>query len=176
MPKIFKLFFWTAGSFLGVVALALLVGLVLPREHKVTRRLHLKAEPQRVWALVTDHAKDPVWRSNLKSTDRLSDKGERAVWQDTFVNGQLMAYEDEVVLDGVRLTRTIVNQKHFGGTWTYLIQSEGKGTVLTLTEEGWVDVPFRAVARFVFGHASVLELYLKDVARAFQEGAKPEPA
>lgn len=175
MPKIFKVFFWTAGGFVALVALVAGLGLVMPRDHKVTRKLHLKAEPGRVWSLVTDHAKDPLWRPELKSTDRLADRNGHPVWQDTFGNGQLVAYETTEVLEGMRLVRTIVDQKHFGGTWTYVVRPEGTGTVLTITEDGWVGVPFRAVARFVFGHATTLEQYLGHVAKAFKEPARPEP-
>ena len=176
MRMVFRTFFWMAGSFLGLLMLAVLLGLFLPREHRVSRRLHLKTPPERVWVLVTEHAQDPTWRSQLKATTRLGDRNGHPVWEDGFANGQKVAYETTEHLEGQKLVRTILDPKFFGGTWTYEIRAEGTGSVLTMTEEGWVSVPFRAVARLVFGHASTLELYLKDVARRFGETASPEPA
>lgn len=176
MRTVFKVFFWMAGSFIGLVLLALLLGLVLPKGHKVGRRLHLKSAPDQVWALVSDHGQDPAWRSQLKETARVADRNGHPVWEDQFINGEKVAYETTERIEGQKLVRTIVDQKRFGGTWTYQLHPEGTGTLLTMTEEGWVSIPFRAVARFVFGHASTLELYLKDVARRFGETALPEPA
>lgn len=175
MRMLFKSFFWMVGSFLGLILLALLAGVLLPRAHTVRRSLHLKAPPDRVWSLITDHAQDPSWRSQLKSTVRLEDHNGHEAWEDTFANGQKIAYETTRRIEGRQLVRSIFGQKLFGGTWTYDLRPEGAGTVLTLTEEGWVSIPFRAVARFVFGHATTLELYLKDVARRFGESSAPGP-
>jgi uncharacterized protein YndB with AHSA1/START domain len=172
---LFRTFFWMAGSFLALILLAVLLGLVLPREHQVDRRLHLKAPPEKVWTLVAEHAQDPTWRSQLKSTTRVSDRKGHPVWEDAFANGEKIAYETTERVEGRKLVRTIVDQKLFGGTWTYEVQPESAGTMLSLSEHGWVSIPFRAVARFVFGHASTLELYLKDVARHFGETTSPEP-
>ena len=176
MPKIFKLFFWTAGGFLGLVALVVLAGIFLPARHRVARQVRLMAAPEPVWALVTDHAHDPTWRTQLKATDRLDDRHGHPVWQDTFINGQLVAYATTESVPGQRLVRVIVDQKFFGGTWTYELRPEGPGTLLRITEDGWVSLPFRVVARYVFGHATTVEQYLRDVVRHFHEGAVPEPA
>lgn len=176
MRWLFKTLFWMAGALVGLILLALLAGAVLPRTHTVRRKIHLKAPPAKVWLLVTDHGQDPTWRSQLKATVRLEDRNGHPVWEDTFENGQKVAYETTQRMEGQKLVRTILDQELFGGTWTCDLRPEGEGTLLTLTEEGWVAIPFRAVARFVFGHATTLELYLKDVARRFGESAAPEPA
>lgn len=176
MKVVFRIFFWMAGSFLALVALALVLGLFLPRDHRVARRLRLKAAPDQVWALLTDHARDPSWRSHLRATVRQADRHGHPVWADAYANGQQVAYETTEQVEGRRLVRVIVDQEGFGGTWTFELQPEGGGTRLTLTEEGWVKVPYRAMAKFVLGHASVMEQYLRDVARRFGEAAAPEPA
>jgi hypothetical protein len=157
--------------------LALLVvaaGLFLPRGHRVTRGLHLKAAPDQVWALVSDHAKDPTWRTGLAETVRLPDRDGRPVWEDRSTRGQRIAYMTMEATAPTRLVRRMVDQARFGGTWTYELRPEGTGTHLRITEEGWVGVPFRVLARVVIGEATVLEAYETDLARHLGESATPQ--
>ena len=176
MKILFKIFFWSAGSFLGALLLVGVAGIFLPREHQVRRRLLLKAPPEKVWALVSSHARDPIWRREVMGTTRLADRQGHPVWQDEFQNGQVVAYEDVDRQEGQKLVRRIVDQNAFGGTWTYDLRPQNGGTSLTLTEQGWVSLPFRVVARFVFGHATQVDKYLRDLARFCKESAQPEPA
>ncbi len=175
MRWVFKVFFWVAGLFLGLVAVVVLAGAFLPREHRVGRRLRLKAAPDKVWALVSKHGKDPLWRKDVVETLRLGDRDGHPVWQDEYQNGQKIAFESLEQVEGQRLVRRIVDPRHFGGTWTYVLRPEGGGTLLEITEEGWVSLPLRAAARYAFGYGTTLELYLRDVAAHFKEGAQPEP-
>jgi uncharacterized protein YndB with AHSA1/START domain len=166
------------GSLLALLLLLAVTGILLPREHRAVRVLRLgTATPARVWALVTDHARDPGWRRDLKATGRLPDHQGRPVWQDTYRNGQAMSLETLESLPELRLVRRILESGGpYGGTWTYELAPEGPGTRLTITEDGWISNPvFRSLARFVFGHHRSLVTYLEDVARHFGEPARPEP-
>jgi hypothetical protein len=72
-----------------------------------------------------------------------------------------------------RLVTEIVDASMFGGTWTYDIVPETAGTVLTITENGWVSNPvFRLVAKYGFGHHATMDAYLKDLAARFDERAE----
>lgn len=164
------------GLMAAPLVLALLVvvsGVFLPREHTVSRVIHLKAAPDQVWALITDHAKDPTWRAGLLETVRLADRHGHPVWEDRGTRGQRMAYMTLESTAPTRLVRRIVDQERFGGTWTYEVTPEGTGTRLRITEEGWVGVPFRVLAKVVIGESAVMELYEGDVAKHFGESAKP---
>jgi len=166
------------GLMAAPLVLALLVvaaGLLLPREHRVTRVLHLKAAPERVWGLVSEHGKDPAWRAEVAETVRLADREGQPVWEDRYRNGQRIAYRTLEAQPPARLVRRIVDQERYGGTWTYELAPEGTGTRLRITEDGWVGVPFRVLARVVIGHATVLERYQAALARALGEEALPQP-
>lgn len=164
------------GLMAAPLVLALLgvgAGLFLPREHRVSRVLHLKTAPDKVWALLTDHAKDPTWRAGLAETVRLADREGHPVWEDRGLKGQRIAYMTLESLPPTKLVRRTVDQARFGGTWTYDLSPEGTGTRLRITEEGWVGVPFRVLAKVVIGEAAILELYETDLARHFGETARP---
>jgi uncharacterized protein YndB with AHSA1/START domain len=159
------------------VALAAVVGLFLSREHRASRTLRLaKATPEQVWAVITDHARDPEWRGDVKATTRLADQDGHAVWKDEFRNGEAMSYATLEAVAPTRLVRRIVDSGGpFGGTWTYELRAEGAGCRLTITEDGWVSNPiFRTIGKLFIGHHATLEAYLKDLARRLGETAAPE--
>ncbi|MBI3131204.1 MAG: SRPBCC family protein [Acidobacteria bacterium] len=173
MRTLLKIVLGLMAAPLVLALLVVLAGAFLPREHRVSRVLHLKAAPDQVWALLTDHAKDPTWRAGLAETVRLPDREGRPVWEDRGSRGQRMAYMTLESTAPKRLVRRIVDQERFGGTWIYELAPEGTGTRLRITEEGWVGMPFRVLAKVVIGEATVLELYEGDVAKHFGESAKP---
>jgi hypothetical protein len=64
----------------------------------------------------------------------------------------------------------------FRGSWTYVLQSEGTGTRLSITENGEVYNPiFRFMSRFVFGHTATMERYLVDLAAHVQKTTSARP-
>ncbi len=177
MSSFLKIALWTAGSLAGLVALVAGVGLFLPREHRARCALRLaKASPDAVWTLITDHARDPEWRPDVKATLRLGDHGTHAVWKDEFRNGQALSYETLESVPPQRLVRRIVDSGGpFGGTWTYEVKAEGEGCRLTITEDGWVSNPvFRTIGSLFIGHHATLEAYLRNVAVRLGEAAAPE--
>ena len=56
----------------------------------------------------------------------------------------------------------------FGGTWTYEVQPDGTGSAVTITEDGEVYNPiFRFVSKFIMGHASTINGYLRALGKKF---------
>ena len=75
------------------------------------------------------------------------------------------------------VTRIADEELPFGGSWTFELRPDGAGTLLTITERGFVkNVIFRALARYVFTHHRTLEQYLRTLGRRFGVEVKPEPA
>lgn len=173
MRTLLKIVIGLLAAPLVLALLVVLAGLFLPKDHRVTRVLHLKAAPEQVWALITDHAKDPGWRKDVAETVRLADRDGQPLWEDRYRNGQRIAYATLESKAPTRLVRRIVDQDRFGGTWIYELRPEGAGTRLAITEDGWVSVPFRLLAKAVIGHATTLETYETDVARHLGEAARP---
>lgn len=179
MHPVSKILLWILGSLAGFLALVAFMGFLLPREHHASRSLKLtRTTPDVVWAVISNHAEDPTWRSDVAATVRLADAHGHAVWQDQFKNGQRMSYETVEAVPNQKLVRLIVDSGGpFGGTWTYMLKPEGAGTRITIMEDGWVSNPvFKVVGKFVIGYHATLENYLKHLATKLGEEARPEPA
>jgi len=132
-----------AAGLAALVAIVMLVGSRLPRNHVASRSLTLRQSPQDVWTAVTALAS----ASGVPVDVVESDPPRRQV------------------------TRVKETEKMFGGTWTIVITpATGSGSVLTITEDGWVENPiFRFVSRFVVGHHATMDGLLKKVAAQFNE-------
>ena len=73
------------------------------------------------------------------------------------------------------VTRILDENLPYGGRWEFDIAPEGQNdSRVTITERGWVSNPlFRFVSRFVVGHTSSLEAYLRALGKHF--GTEPTP-
>ena len=162
------------GGLVGLVALVAVAGALLPKGHSATRRATFKRPADEIWAAITDIEKFPSWRSGLKSVERLPDRDDRPVWRETGSMGA-MTLEQVESRKPVKFVGRIVGESAFGGTWTYVLESSGATTTLAITEDGEIYNPiFRFLARFVFGHTSTTESYLRDLGRKFGESVSPQ--
>jgi hypothetical protein len=63
----------------------------------------------------------------------------------------------------------------FSGSWTYSIQPDRDGSLLTVVERGAIkNTLFRSLARFVFGYHSMLDGYLRALGTRLGEETTPE--
>lgn len=166
-----KLFLFAAAGLIAACGLVFVVGMMLPREHVVARRLTLKsAAATAVWARVADQAAAPSWRSAVKSVRRLADRNGHEVWSEEDKSDESLAFETIEAREPNLLVRDIVDPTLFGGQWRIEVAEADGGTVVMITEAGWVEPAlFRFMARFVFGHAATMETYLRDLAASFGE-------
>jgi hypothetical protein len=138
------------------------VGVMLPKAHTVSRAVVLNAPPDAVWNLITSA---PTWRANITRYEELPARNGHRMWRETDKAGQTIAYE-ATESDPPRhlVTRIADPALPFGGTWNYEIAPNGRGSSLTITENGEVYNPvFRFVSRYIMGHAATVEAYLKAV-------------
>ena len=166
-----------AGTCVALGLAAYAVGSALPREHVASRRLVLKtASPDVVWARITDEAAAPQWRKDVKAATRLPDRNGHEVWREEFASGNALSYETLEQTPPSRFVRLIVDEEMFGGTWTIALAPDAGGTAITVTENGWVENPiFRVVAKYIMGHDSTMNAYLRHLAESFAEPAEPTP-
>lgn len=151
---------------LAFLVLALVIaGACLPVGHKASRSAFFGRPPEEVWAVVSDFASLPSWRTDLKEVERLADQDGRAVWRETYKNGQAIPYRIVESTAPKRLVGRIADPKlPFGGTWTWELVPADGGTRLTVTEDGEIyNLIFRALARFAFGYDGTVVRYLTDL-------------
>ena len=164
------------GIIVAIVAVVAIVGLMLPRDHTAATTAHIKTVPDSVWQAVTDVRDFPRWRTGVRSVDVLSTEGALR-WREHGSDGAI-TFERSAEERPHRLVTRIVDETlPFGGTWTYELAPEADGTLLTITERGYVTNPlFRFLARFVFGHHRTQEDFLRALGRRFGHEVTPARA
>jgi uncharacterized protein YndB with AHSA1/START domain len=170
---------WIAAAVVALLCLVgvpLLVGYLLPVAHTATRRGHIKASPDTLWRLMTDHLGSAAWRPDVKRVELLPDEGGHARWQEIDQRGQGITFKQVEADPPRRLVQRIADSGlPFGGTWTYEITPEGEGSIVTITEQGEIYNPlFRFISKFILGHGATIERYLQALELATHH--KTEPA
>ena len=165
-----KWLLWIFTGFAGILMLITAIGWLLPKQHTLTREARFRQPPEVIWKTITDIDAMPSWREGLKSVKRRPDHNGLPSWSETLDSGTI-PFETEISQAPTKLIVRIADPKlPFGGTWRYEITSAPDGSTLRITENGEVYNPvFRFLSRFVFGHATTMEAYLRSLAKKFGE-------
>ncbi len=157
-----------------LIAMLITAGFFLPRDHAAVSSARFAASPDSVWAVISDLEHVPSWRPDVTRMERLPDRNGRAVWLEVGQTGSL-PYEVVEWLPPVRLALRVDDPGlPFNGSWTYSIEPDREGTLLTVVERGTIkNALFRALARFVFGYHSMLDGYLRALGTRLGEETAP---
>jgi hypothetical protein len=170
-----KLIFILGGSVIGLIALVLIIGALLPRKHTASREIILGRVPAEVYPTLRDFASAPKWRPDLKSVEMLDDLNGRIRFREDSKNGRITYEVLEDTPPEKLVTRIVDRDLGYFGTWTYLLAPAEQETRLRITEEGETpNVLFRFVSRFVFGHTATMDAYLRALGRKFGEEVTPK--
>jgi hypothetical protein len=143
-----KWMLFAGAALVALIAIVAIIGSMLPRNHKASRTLTVSRPPADVWPVImqaTSASQVPVDVLENDPPHRL-------------------------------VTRVTEKEKNFGGTWTIAITpipstgSRQTGSIVTVTEDGWVANPiFRFMSRVVIGHHATMDRILKQVAKSLNE-------
>jgi hypothetical protein len=164
----------TAALLIAAVAAVALIGAWLPRKHVAALETHLPIAPQNLWTILIDIDGFPDWRPDVKRVDTHTVDNGLPGWTEHTSEGRIRFVVDRMDPPRSLVVRIADPDLPFGGTWTYEISPQGRGSSLRITERGEVYNPiFRFVARFVFGHDRTIRLYLNSLERRIaQEGQR----
>ncbi|HKR64571.1 MAG TPA: SRPBCC family protein [Thermoanaerobaculia bacterium] len=142
------------------------IGALLPRTHEVSRSAVLPVGVANVYDVIADREKAPEWRIDLKRVEMLGLQNGRVHFREHGTDGSI-TYEIVEAIPAHRFVTRIVDRNlGYSGSWTYVLEPEGSGTRLTITEKGEVsNVIFRFMSRFVFGHTRTIDTYLAALSR-----------
>jgi hypothetical protein len=168
--------FWilvAVGAIVALIALVVIIGLMLPKEHRASRSKSFACAPEQVWNTLTDFDNSSGWRKQLKKVEALPSRNGRAVWKETDKSGESISYETLELVPQKRIVRKIADEKlPFGGTWKIEIKAEASGTMVTIVEDGIVYNPiFRFVSKFILGHTHSIDTYLGDLGRHLESAS-----
>lgn len=162
-------------ALLVIIGLVLVIGAMLPQQHRATREITLSRPPREIYSVARDFGSAPSWRPNLLQVE----------WPDA-VNGFVrfrevskdgsVTYEVVEDVPGEKLiTRIVDRDLGYSGSWTYEFSPAENGTRVRITEDGEVsNILFRFLSRFVFGHTSTLDGYLLALGAKFGENVTPK--
>lgn len=155
------------GVLVLLVALAAIVGAMLPRSHSTSRKARFRASPEALYAVI---AGPPDWRTGVKSYGVLPDQDGRKRWWEEDTHRQKVTFELVEERPPTRIAVRIADPGlPFGGTWTFdIAPADGGGSDLRIREDGEIyNVIFRFMARFFFGYTASIEGYLRDLGAKF---------
>jgi hypothetical protein len=171
MRKVKQLLILVIGVLAALILVVLVGGLLLPEEHHASRTLVTKQSPQAIWDTINDHPNEPKWRSDIESVTSLGDRNGKPVWQENYKDGNKVALITTESQPPSRIVRELTNlDGPFSGRWEIQIEITPTGSNVTVTEIGKVSNPFfRFVSKYVIGHTTFMETYLKGLAGKFGE-------
>src|SRR5262245_41083033 len=123
-----------------LIALVVVIGLLLPKNHRASVSAHFKASAQQIWTAITDFEAMPSWRPGLK-VERLPDRNGHPVWLEISRQGKMPLELVEMIPARKLVGRIADPNLPFGGTWTYEIAPTDAGATLTITEDGEIYNP-----------------------------------
>jgi hypothetical protein len=118
-----------------------------------------------------DYEKFPTWIKGVARVESFQSLNGYPGWTEIESNGMKIPLQVTEAVPPRRLVTRIADPNlPWGGTWTTEITSAPGGSVMRITEDGYVNNPlFRFMARFVFGYASTLDSYMKSLGEKFGE-------
>jgi len=154
-----------------LVVAVFVVGASLPEEHQASRTLVTKQSPQALWDAINDHPSEPQWRPDVASVISLGEREGKPVWQENYKDGNKVTLITTEAKAPARMVRELTDlEGPFSGRWEIDITPTPAGSNITVTEIGKVSNPiFRFVSKFIIGHTTFMERYLKGLAGKFAE-------
>ena len=161
-------------ALLVIVGLVLVIGAMLPRQHRATREITLNRSPREIYAVARDFGSAPSWRRNLLQVEWPEPVNGLVRFREVSKDGTV-TYEVVEDAPGEKLvTRILDRDLGYSGSWIYEFLPAENGAHVRITEDGDVsNILFRFVSRFVFGHTSTLDSYLLALGEKFGENVTP---
>ena len=162
------------GIVVSLIVAVIVVGYTLPVAHTARRSIELDAAPAEVWRVISDASGYPAWRDDVEAVKLIASVDGRQAWRESGDNGDI-EYVATVLEPPTRMVSRITTPDlPFGGEWEYHLAPAGKGTRVTITERGEVYSPiYRFVSRFILGHTTTMDAYLRALGRKFGETVEP---
>ena len=174
MSRLKRWLILVAGILVALILVVVIWGLLLPEEHHASRTLVTKQSPQAIWDAINDHASEPQWRSDVASVVSLGERNGKPVWEENYKDGNKVALMTTESKPPNRMVRELTDlEGPFSGRWEIDIAPAPTGSHVKITEIGKVSNPvFRFVSKYVIGHTTFMERYLKGLAGKFGEQAQ----
>jgi len=159
------------GVIVSIALLVVAIGAFLPKQHIASRQATYRQPPEAIWQAIMDYEKFPTWIKGVARVEPFQSLNGYPGWTEIESNGMKIPLQVTEAVPSRRLVTRIADPNlPWGGTWTTEITPAPGGSVMRITEDGYVNNPlFRFMARFVFGYSSTLDSYMKSLGEKFGE-------
>ena len=160
-----KIVLIAGGCVAAAIVAVIVIGLLLPKRHVVTRSASYRATPEQLFRLISG---EQNWRADVLRCEISAEADGRVLQRETTRNGETVTYELAERVDPTSIQRRIVTKNlAYSGTWIFSLKPEVESTVVQITEDGEVYNPvFRFVSRFVIGQTRTIDTYLQNLGKA----------
>ncbi|MCW7491381.1 SRPBCC family protein [Leptospira sp. 2 VSF19] len=170
MNRIVLFAFGTSFLLVGLVGLFLAVGYFQDSKFHAETSEWLKAEPEEIWAYITDVNDLPNRRKEVVAIKILETRADGIIqkWEETPDMGGYMIFELRESIPNklwkIELTDASFKMR---GSWTYSLERKIPGTVVTITEDSEItSVPVRG-AYFLAGRDATLQKEMELIRNRF---------
>ena len=150
------------------IAIIVLMGMRLPKQHRVENSAEIGAPQLTVWTQISDVAAAPTWRSDVKRVEVLDEKR----WREYGKTGSVIFRL--ALSDPMRRRVVVIADRNlpFAGQWTYTLEPLPNGnTKVTIVEDATVFNPvYRFVGHYFIGERTTIDHYLNDLQKSFAYG------
>lgn len=170
-----KIVLFVALGLVGLWVALRLVGALLPPQHVAICRLRVGRPRAEVFQLLREFEAYPSWRKELRRVEVIPPSPSGALrWREMTGDEALTLELVEARQDEALVVRIADPKLPYGGTWSYRLEPDGPGTLLTVQEDGVVRDPiYRVLARFVFGHTGTMRSVLASLATRLKSAERP---
>jgi uncharacterized protein YndB with AHSA1/START domain len=163
------------GVVAALIAVVIIVGAMLQRDHVAAMTARVGATPDAVWSAISQPAAYPSWRKDVKTVELLAPTPAGPSWREHSAQGAITFVVDAAEPPHRLVTRIADKDLPFGGNWEYLVEPDGPSSSrVTVIERGSVYNPvFRFVSHFIMGHTAAIDAYLRALGKRF--GTEPIP-
>lgn len=156
----------------GLVSIFLLIGIVgllLPKERKMTRQTRYNASKETVYNIVTNN-EDFTYRTGIKEIRILKKEGEKEEWEEIGYNGTIINFRTREKKPFSFYSFDMKNDV-FTGYWTASFEETANGgTLFTATEHIRIKNPYLKVFSYPFFNiGKFMENYQTDLRARLKE-------
>jgi uncharacterized protein YndB with AHSA1/START domain len=150
----------------GLILIIVVTGMLLPVKHRAAREATYHRPAADIFRAIATPADFPRWRTGVRRIEMLAPRDGKPSYREVGKDGSIVYEVERRVPDSLLVTRIADRSLPFGGTWTYTLIPKGDSTALRIVEDGEVYNPvFRFVSRFVMGHTSTIDRFLRDLGK-----------
>jgi uncharacterized protein YndB with AHSA1/START domain len=163
------------GVVVALIAVVIIIGAMLPRDHVAAMSARIAAAPDAVWSAISEPTAFPSWRKDVKTVDLLAPTPTGPSWREHSSQGAITFVVDTAEPPRRLVTRITDKNLPFGGSWDYVVEPDGSSASrVTIIERGSVYNPlFRFVSRFIMGHTATIDAYLRALSKHFGDETTP---